>query len=345
MILYIGNKLSMHGNTPSSIEILGNLLSARYNIHRVSSKRNQLARLIDMLWSIVSYRREATLVLIDTYSTLGFYYAFGAAIVCSLLSIPYVPILRGGNLQSRLRNSSRISRFVFGRASRLIAPSNFLFEVFQRCGYSEVQYIPNSIEINRYKMTLRTSLVPRLLWVRSFHSIYNPIMAVKVLEKLLSEFPLAELTMVGPARDQSLRECQDYVTSHGLSAKVKFTGVLTKERWHKLSEEHDIFINTTNIDNTPVSVIEAMALGLPVVSTNVGGVPFLIKDNETGLLVGPNDPDSMAKRIIELIRNPEKALRLTINARRVIEAFSWDVVKDKWFSLLDQFETPLARNE
>lgn len=335
----------MHGNTPSSVEILGGLLSERYRITLVSNKRNQLARLLDMLCSIVRWRRCTTVVLIDTYSTLGFYYVFAASIICKLFSIPYIPILRGGDLPSRLRRSPRMSRFVFRRAKVLVAPSNFLFEVFQKAGFSQVQYIPNSIEVDRYKMAQRTGFVPKLLWVRSFHGIYNPIMAVKVLEKLLSEFPLAELTMVGPARDQSLRECQDYVTSHGLSAKVKFTGVLTKERWHKLSEEHDIFINTTNIDNTPVSVIEAMALGLPVVSTNVGGVPFLIKDNETGLLVGPNDPDSMAKRIIELIRNPEKALRLTINARRVIEAFSWDVVKDKWFSLLDQFETPLARNE
>lgn len=89
-----------------------------------------------------------------------------------------------------------------------------------------------------------------------------------------------------------------------------------KTAWIKLTNEYDIFINTTNIDNTPVSVIEAMALSLPVVSTNVGGIPFLIEDGKDALLSAPEDETSMYEHICQLIQNPEMARSIAINARK-----------------------------
>jgi len=79
--------------------------------------------------------------------------------------------------------------------------------------------------------------------------------------------------MVGPDKDSSLGEAKDLAKQLGVAESVTFTGVLPKAQWHQLSEKFDIFINTTNIDNMPVSIIEAMALGLPIVSTNAGGLP------------------------------------------------------------------------
>jgi len=341
MILYIGNVLSLQGSTPTYIETLSYLLSHRYSILKVSAKKNQIQRWIEMTISIIRYQRSINIVLVDTYSSLGFYFAMSTAFICRCLSIPYITILHGGNLRLRLVNSKWSSSFVFSNAELLIAPSNFMYSLFKEFGYNNILFIPNVIEIKNYKLKERISIAPRLLWVRSFHNVYNPLMAIKVLQKLSIHFPLAELCMVGPDKDGSLEKCKEYVNSNNLFSKVKFTGVLSKSDWLIYSQDYDIFINTTTVDNTPLSVIEAMALGLPVVSTNVGGLPFLVSDNETGLLVNSGDVDAMVSKIEFLISNPSFSFQLAQRARSHVESFDWEVVKGSWFTLLDKFEVPI----
>ncbi|NNF74921.1 MAG: glycosyltransferase family 4 protein, partial [Flavobacteriaceae bacterium] len=94
------------------------------------------------------------------------------------------------------------------------------------------------------------------------------------------------------------------------------------------------FINTTNFDNTPVSVIEAMALGLPVVSTNVGGIPYLISDRHDGLLVEKDDLEGMLKAVIYLYNNPATADEIGRRARNKVEQFDWQRVKNRWLEIL-----------
>lgn len=338
MILYIGNYLSTHGNTPSSVEILGKLLMQRYRMRLVSQKRNKVRRLVDIVWTLIAARKTTSVVLVDTYSSQGFYFALTTAVVCRLIGKPYIPILRGGNLQSRLEHSSRLSRFIFNRAHILVAPSDFMVHTFTDFGYQNIKKIPNSIPIHEYSFKTRVKYKPCLFWVRSFHRVYNPLMAILVLEKLRVHFPEARLCMVGPDKDGSLLKCKTYVTEKALDAYIQFTGVLTKPEWHKVSQSYDIFINTSNVDNTPVSVIEAMALGLPVVSTRVGGVPYLIESDKTGLLVEANDVDAMVDSVNKLLNEPGLALAISIHGREVAESFDWNKIKKDWFALLDPFE-------
>ena len=170
------------------------------------------------------------------------------------------------------------------------------------------------------------------MWVRGFASIYNPKMAVDVLVNLKNKFPQATLCMVGPDKDGSLQITKEYAKS--LNVDVEFTGKLSKEEWCKLADNFDIFINTTNFDNTPVSVIEAMCLGLPVVSTNIGGIPFLIEDNYTGLLVDLNDVQSMVSAIELLLVENELTMNLSKNGRLMAENFDWSRVKKEWINVL-----------
>ncbi|MCK5815852.1 MAG: glycosyltransferase, partial [Flavobacteriaceae bacterium] len=113
------------------------------------------------------------------------------------------------------------------------------------------------------------------------------------------------------------------------------TGVLSKKEWHKVSEDYDIFINTTNVDNTPVSVMEAMAMGLPVVTTNVGGIPYLLKDGEDAFLVPSNDHVAMTLKIIEIIEGEVNIQQILQAARTKVEQFDWSVVKNGWIDLFE----------
>lgn len=271
-------------------------------------------------------------VLIDTYSTVNFYFALIISQVCRLLRIRYIPILHGGNLERRLKNNPKLSKLIFDNAYKLVSPSNFLKLIFEEYGYKNILYIPNTIEIQDFEFQNRDIDDIKLLWVRSFASIYNPELAVLVLEGLLKEGFVAKLTMVGPEMDGTMKKVKALAVQKGL--KIKFTDKLSRKEWHDLSKDHNVFINTTNYDNAPVSIVEAMALGLPVVSTNAGGLPYLIFDGNDGLLVDKNNADEMIKAIVCLKSDSKLKDKLVENARRKAEAFSWENIKPKWRRLL-----------
>lgn len=333
-ILYIGNHLSKKSNYNSALDTLSQLLvKVGFEVDISSSKSSKLLRLMDMCQTLFKRKSKTDIVLIDTFSTWNFYYAYIIARMCKWYKLPYIPILHGGNLPSRIENSPKMSNSIFSNAYKIVAPSGYLKKAFEDKGY-EVELIPNIINIEEYKFKKRLGFRPRLLWVRAFDQTYNPALAIRVLKQLKSDFPDAKLCMIGPNKDGSLAEVKKLISDFNLIDSVEITGVLPKEEWHKKSEEFDIFINTTNFDNMPVSVIEAMALGLPVVSTNVGGIPHLITDGVDGILVNPDDEIEMVNAIKQIIENTENSVEITKNARNKVEQFDWEVIKENWLKIL-----------
>ena len=331
-LLYIGNKLSKQGGNPTTIETLGPFLEQEgFKVFYTSSKKNKALRFFDMLWSVLQYRK-ADYVLIDTYSTTNFWYAFATSQLCRILGIKYIPILHGGNLVIRLSQYPKICKMIFNHSYKNVAPSLFLISQFKQEGYENIIHISNSIQHEKYPFLEREKATPNLLWVRSFAQLYNPIMAIEVFASLKKIYPEATLCMVGPEKDGSLLETKERATA--LNVEVLFTGKLSKEDWIELSKNYSIFINTSHFDNMPVSVMEAMTLGMAVVSTNVGGIPFLLENEKDSLLVSDSGNDNMLKSIIRLIENQYLFSEITSNAREKSKQFEWQEVKLKWLSIL-----------
>ena len=304
-----------------------------YKVKTASTRSNKALRLIEMLGLIVRYHKTTDIVLIDTYGAMNFYYAYLVAKTCQAYHVKYIPILHGGNLPERLSATKKYSKSLFGKAKINIAPSKFLYDIFKAEGFHNTKIIPNAIQMENYPFKKREDFQPKLLWVRRFQKRYNPVMALEVLLLLKKDYPNAKLCMVGPDKDGTMKTCKKFAAKNQLD--IEFTGKLKKKAWAKLSKNYDFFINTTNIDNTPISVIEAMSLGLAVVSTNVGGMPVLIKNNDDGLLVPVNNAQNMAAEIDKLIKHPEKAQSLTENARKKVENFAWEKVKTDWNRVLN----------
>lgn len=332
-LIYLGNKLSKTGINPSTIETLSlQLESEGFHVIAVSSFKNKVFRLFHMWFTLIIHFRKVDFVLIDTYSSLNFWYAYSSTVICRILKLPFIPILHGGNLPERFKKNPKQASFIVNNAFKTVIPSTYLSFHLQKFNIPRSFIIPNTIELKNYPFTERAQIKPNLLWVRAIDSTYNPEMALKVLELISERYPAANLTMVGPFKDIS--ESQWKKIEEKYKVKPVLTGRLSKEEWINLSSDFGVFINTTNVDNMPVSVIEAMALGLPVVSTNVGGLPFLLEDNKDAILVESNNEVQMAEAIFKLIENTELAKKISINARKKVEQFDWQIVKNQWKEIL-----------
>lgn len=334
-ILYIGNKLAVHGRTPTNIDTLGPLLEQEgYILFYSSNRKNKPLRLFDMLYSIWRYRKTIDIVLIDTYSTSAFYFAWLCGWWCHKLNIKYIPILHGGNLPVRFSDNPGMCRRLFGKSHINVCVSQYLLEYLEKDSFKGT-VISNSIEIQNYPFKFRSTIQPNLLWVRAFHQTYNPQLAIEVLEMLCKEYPGAHLTMVGPELDDSMNKCKELVGEKKLAGNITFTGKLSKQEWIKLSTQCDVFINTSNYDNLPVSLLEAMALGLSVVSTDVGGIKYMIQHGVNGLLAEPANANALKDCMIRLLNDNNLAEAISKNGRNYAEPYDWHITKKQWQTLFN----------
>jgi glycosyltransferase involved in cell wall biosynthesis len=154
---------------------------------------------------------------------------------------------------------------------------------------------------------------------------------------LRHDFPDVRLVMVGPDRgDGTLEETVRVARELGVERHVQFRGAVPKANVSEALGEGDIFLNTTNIDNTPVTVLEAQACGLCVVSTSVGGIPYVVEHGETGLLVEMDAPRAMSEAIREILRSPALAERLSRRSREYATTHDWSLVLPEWERLFRQ---------
>ncbi len=319
-----------------NVWVVHTLSSLGHTVKWASTSINKVQRAIDFAKLILKNKQNTDLVIIDTYSTSAFYFAYFISYLCMKFKLTFVLILHGGNLPMRFDKSEKLVRKMFTHANEIITPSAYLkHEVLCR-GLGNPIVIPNPIEIDKYIYTQRAEIKPILIWVRSLQVIYNPMMALKVLKLLKSKYENAFLYMVGPEISNMMNELKEYVKLNSLEDNIDFTGSLSLEEWTSLSKKANVFINTTNIDNTPVSVLEAMALGLPVVSTNVGGIPYIINNCENGFLCNRDNENEMTDIIDMLLSSPKLVEECTITARYNIQnLYDSHIVAQKWKQLID----------
>jgi glycosyltransferase involved in cell wall biosynthesis len=335
MIIYIGNFLSKHGLTESLAEtFVIRLQDVGIKVKYTSTKKNKLFRLIDMI-SVALLANKENLILIDTFSTGAFYYSLIIGFIAKLKGIKYCPVLRGGNLPTKLKGNF-IADFYFNNSFKIIAPSKYLGSIFEE-KFTNVICIPNFIPVVNYPYLHRNAASPNLIWVRSFHETYNPLLVLKTVDLLKDEYPNIHVTMIGPDKDGSQSKFIHEMNRLKLSRYFNLTGKLEKKSWIDLSKNSSIFINSTNFDNHPVSIIEAMALGFPIISTNVGGVPYLIQDGMNGLLFEKDNKIEFAKKIKLILNNPDLCSRLSENARNTALKYDWNVIKEVWKSEIGEF--------
>jgi len=333
-VLLIGNFLSASvGNRGVCEELAERLRDGGWTVLTASSRPGRVARLTDMLATIWSRRREYEAAQVDVYSGPSFLWAEAAAWTLRRAGKPYALTLHGGALPKFARRWPRRMRRLLGGAAVVTAPSGYLGEQL-RAYRADLRLIPNALELARYRFRERTRPAPRLVWMRAFHEIYDPVLAIRVLARVRERWD-ATLAMIGPDKgDGSLERARAAAQELRVAGFVEFTGAVAKTAVPEWINRGDIFLNTTTVDNSPVSVLEAMACGACIVSTWVGGIPYLVRNGEEGLLVEPRNSDAMAEAVERVLRDRALAGRLSRAARAQVEACDWSVVLPQWRELL-----------
>lgn len=346
-LLLVGDfSASKVGNASVAEALAARLKQAGDVVITTSSQTLRPLRVADMVLTAWLVKNRIDVAVVDVYSGTAFRWAEWVTAVLRGANVPVVHVLRGGNLPAFARaNGARVARLL-AASSAVVALSGFLYE--EMSAYGEIaEVIPNPIDLRAYPFRLRRGAAPRLAWLRSFHALYNPTLGPRALAELSRRLASAHgdggpggvmrphLTMMGADKgDGTLQATVATAERLGVDQLLSLPGPVTKAEVPTRLAEADVFLNTTDVDNVPISVIEALACGLCVVSTDVGGIPYLLQDGVDALLVPRDDPVAMAAAVERIVEDPRLAERLSRNGRAKAESFDWSHVLPKWRTLL-----------
>jgi glycosyltransferase involved in cell wall biosynthesis len=230
-----------------------------------------------------------------------------------------------GEARDHLRRSP-IARRLLQRADKLVVPSGYLVQVFREFAL-EAQVVPNIVDISQFQYRRRAPVRPHLVCTRGFHPYYGIDLVVRAFAQVKELYPEAQLDLVGGGElEQSIR---DLVRQLNLS-NVNFVGVASRKDIGGFYDRADIFVNASNLDNMPVSVLEAFASGTPVVTTEPEGMKYIVAHERTGLLSPPGDATALAKNIVRVLKEPDLAARLAQSAFEESSRYRWAAVREQW---------------
>jgi glycosyltransferase involved in cell wall biosynthesis len=330
-VLFIGTFLSKKRGTKGIAESLSERLKEEGVSTRLSScYENKVIRMFDILLSIFFFRGR--IVHIDVFSGSAFNIADLASSLAKFRKKKILMTLHGGRLpEFSGSNMPRIKR-IFERTDKILTPSMFIQEHFRKLGF-KVEYLPNSIDLSNFRFD-RTTMKPNsLLWVRAFTSIYNPEVPIKLLASLKEKYPDCTLTMIGPDRGL-MEKCKELADSLGVSKDISFLGSVPNNELYAYYQTHAVYLNTTSYESFGVAVVEAASCGIPIVSNNVGEIPYLWNHKENIMLVENNSFSMYCDCINELFDSSDLSSKLSINARKKSERFNWPEIKNEWLNIL-----------
>lgn len=270
-------------------------------------------------------------------------FATPAIRIAAMRGTPVVVNYRGGEAGSFLKTAAASVRNTLSHSAGMLLPSGFLLEVFAAHGMKG-RVVPNIVDLKRFSTadTYPPSPgAPHVVVARNLEAIYGIDVALRAFAVVAGQLPVARMSVAGsgPLRDELLA----LAASLGIADKVNFTGRLDRDQMAGLYREADLSLNPSNVDNMPNSVLESLACGVPVVSTDVGGVPFIVEHERTALLVPARDHEAMGQAMLRILTDAECATGLRTAGLAEVQRYRWETVKDVlWAAYRDALNTQPA---
>jgi len=296
---------------------------------------------IAYLLSLLTRVRKYDVIHIFSASYFSFVIAPTPAILVSKLFGKKVILnYHSGEADDHLRRWPRTAIPTIKLADRLVVPSEYLEDVFANF-HLPASPIYNLIETDKFRFRKRDALKPRFLSNRNFEAHYGVDRVLQAFAVIQKQLPEAMLTVAGngPERDKLQQVAVDLNLN-----KTTFVGRVEHDKIVELYDSCDVFLNGSLIDNQPLSILEAFACGLPIVTSNAGGIPYMVENERTGLIVECNDSDGLAQAALRLFAEPNLTTRLINEGRRECNKYSWASVRDQWLDLYFQLADVAIEN-
>jgi L-malate glycosyltransferase len=239
---------------------------------------------------------------------------------------------KGGSAREVFNHTGEFGLRWLRMADLVTVPSRFLRDIFNDFGI-ETRVVHNLYEADLPTENPRTPRVPnpRLIMTRGLGHYYNVETTIRAFEIVLQHYPQATLLLAGSGNRE--KQIRSLVSNIGLP-NVEFLGNLGRAEIHSLYRSGDIFVSSSGVDNFPGALLEAFLFGVPIVTTDAGGIPYMVEHGETARVVSVDDHQSFAREILYLLENPAEAQRMAVAAQGCIEQYRWNAVRDDWFDVL-----------
>ena len=324
-ILLICNYKPGVGGISGQVELLQKYLRSEGHAADIFSTKTSLLRRLLLPLKLLRVARGYDVLHIHCCSGWGFLPAAVGVSVGRRLKKRVVLTYHGGGGERFFDKNTCLVKHYLMRTAANIVLSGFLAKVFDKHHLPHT-IIPNIIELDDKQYRLRETLKPNFICTRAHEELYNIPCILRAFQKTLTELPEATLTLVGDGSQHTT--LIQMVKEMGLK-NVTFTGKVDNHAIYHYLDQSDIFLSAPTIDNMPVSILEAMNAGLLVISSRVGGVPYMIKNGATGILFDSDKHDELAQKMVWAITNQTVAKAIIQQAHRTVADYRWENVKTK----------------
>ena len=291
-----------------------------------------LARLLPYLGALWRAMAGADVAHVMANSGWSWHLVAAPAVwIAWLRRVPCVVNYRGGEADAFLRRAAPVVRPTLRRAAALIVPSGFLQQVFARHGIV-AEVVPNVVDLARFApgAGAREAQSPRLVVTRHLEPIYDVATALRAFALLRRRWPQARLTVAGDGPQRAA--LQQLAAELEVGTAVEFVGNVGHDAVRALIAGADLMLNASRADNMPNALLEALASAVPVVSTRAGGIPFIVEDGRSALLVDIGDAEAMAAAAERVLADPSLAQRLRANGLASVRRYAWASVRERLYA-------------
>lgn len=181
---------------------------------------------------------------------------------------------------------------------------------------AQIHYLPEAINELFFESNHKIEDNNAISFVGSISRAKGIEILLAAIQKVKVYYPTVKVNLIGPVIKDYSDKLKKIIENLGLNENIIFHGFKSSAEIVKLHLKSRVYVHPTFIDNSPNSLCEAMALGMPCIATNIGGIPSLIEDGENGLLTEAGNVNELAKKIILLLENNDLAKIIGLNARK-----------------------------
>jgi len=328
-ILLISNYNPGVGGISVQVEILHKqLLAEGFTTSIFNTKGSVLFRVFRFV-KLIQHGLKYDVFHIHGCSFLGFYPIVLGVSIGKLLNKKVIVTYHGGDADEFFEKHPHLVSLFLCHTDSNIVLSGFLASIFKKHNIKHT-IIPNILDFKTDPFILREKIKPNYISVRTLSELYNIKSIIKAFKLVQEHISDATLTILG---DGPLRlELEQYVLEQSIK-NIYFVGKVDNSLIYNYLAAADVFVSAPFIDNQPVSILESYNAGLLVISSNVGGVPYLLEDNQTGYLFESDNFKELAQKMMLAVENQSKSIAMIDIAKKTLENYTWKSIKEKLFVL------------